>query len=63
MLTLSKYGKWSVTSAIGISVGLIAAFADGISFSVLVLSAAVMSSIVAALFILIRLYRLLRNKK
>lgn len=63
MLILSKFGKWSVTAGIGISGGLLAAFADGIPTSVLVLSAGVMSLVVATLFILVKLNELLRAKK
>ena len=63
MLILSKFGKWSVTAGIGISGGLLAEFEDGIPTSVLVLSAGVMSLVVATLFILVKLNELLRAKK
>lgn len=51
---MSKYGKWSLTSCAGISAGLLAAFADGVPNSALVLSAAIMSLVVVTLFILIK---------
>ena len=60
---MSKYGKWSLTSCAGISAGLLAAFADGVPNSALVLSAAIMSLVVATLFILIKLNKLLRSRK
>lgn len=60
---MSKFGKWSVTAGIGISGGLLAAFADGAPTSVLVLSAGVMSLVVATLFILMKLSELLRGKR
>ena len=63
MLKLSKFGKWSVTSGIGVSVGLLAAYADGVSPSVLLLGATAMSSVVAAFFILLMLNKVLRSKK
>ena len=60
---MSKFGKWSVTAGIGISGGLLAAFADGAPTSVLVLSAGVVSLVVATLFILMKLSELLRGKR
>lgn len=60
---MSKYGKWSVTSGIGVSVGLLAAYMDGVSSSVLLLGATAMSSVVATFFILLMLNKVLRSKK
>ena len=60
---MSKFGKWSVTAGIGISGGLLAAFAGGTQTSVLVLSSEIMSLVVATLFILVKLNELLRGKK
>ena len=60
---MSKFGKWSVTAGIGISGALLAAFADGAPTSALVLTAGIMSLVIATLFILVKLNELLRDKK